>query len=413
MDSKDKNREREFSEYLDRLLAGEDAVFPEDMNDDMRSALEFARELAAQRSVPSPEFSTALKRDLLHRLTEMELEAQQNEKKRRFSGGMLGRTLATAVIVIALAAVGVFWFMGGFPAFHEPEPLPSPTPTSSPSPTMEPTTAPQPTAVPEPTAAPEPMPEPEPTTAPSPTQLPARYIEMAGEFDKETYLPGEPVTVEVSFTNITTKPFTITPFPPEIEVRSAGVHHDDVVYRFPAGDTLVKLQPGETATYPLTWDQRDGQGYQVPYGQYLFLVPSGGTLEDGRLLESIYILPAEGVIEKTFEVNESRTTGGVTITLKRTELTRSGPHFIAFNTDYRAPEPPPSMETVTAEYSIDGGPVRETGSVIAVSGGSEVDGYDYVWFMSIPVPSGTKELTFTITRFGDNDGPWEFTVPLE
>ena len=31
-----------------------------------------------------------------------------------------------------------------------------------------------------------------------------------------------------------------------------------------------------------------------------------------------------------------------------------------------------------------------------------------------PIPSDTKELTFIITRLGDDwEGPWEFKVPLE
>jgi hypothetical protein len=30
-----------------------------------------------------------------------------------------------------------------------------------------------------------------------------------------------------------------------------------------------------------------------------------------------------------------------------------------------------------------------------------------------PVPSDARKLTFTITRLGDWEGPWEFHVPLE
>jgi len=29
-----------------------------------------------------------------------------------------------------------------------------------------------------------------------------------------------------------------------------------------------------------------------------------------------------------------------------------------------------------------------------------------------PVPSDARELTFTITKFGDWQGPWEFHIPL-
>ena len=48
-----------------------------------------------------------------------------------------------------------------------------------------------------------------------------------------------------------------------------------------------------------------------------------------------------------------------------------------------------------------------------IGGGSNLKGQEYVWMMSIPVPKGTKELTFIITRFGDVEGPWEFKIPVE
>jgi hypothetical protein len=131
------------------------------------------------------------------------------------------------------------------------------------------------------------------------------------------------------------------------------------------------------------------------------------------MLGRIYILPEEGVIERTINVNESQVVGGITFTLERIELTASGPRFYAFNADYKEPERPPRLQTVYGKYSLDGGPVREAGSVTDVGGGSNLDGYQYVWFMSIPVPKGTKELTFVITSFGEWEGPWEFKVPLE
>ncbi|GAH44566.1 unnamed protein product, partial [marine sediment metagenome] len=163
----------------------------------------------------------------------------------------------------------------------------------------------------------------------------------------------------------------------------------------------------------LRWNQLDDQGKPVACGQYLFLVPGGGTLEDTKMLGLIYILPEEGVIERTIDVNESKTVGGITFTLKRVELTASGLRFYAFNADYRHPVSPPPLKSIIAEYSLDGGPVRQTGSALGASGGSNYDGYDYAWFMSIPVTKGTKELTFVITSFGDWEGPWEFKVPLE
>ena len=74
--------------------------------------------------------------------------------------------------------------------------------------------------------------------------------------------------------------------------------------------------------------------------------------------------------------------------------------------------PPPPMHETLAEYSFDGG-TREADSPCAVGGGSELEGAEYVWKFSAPVPNGTKELTFAITKFGDQEGPWEFHIPLQ
>ena len=76
MGSEDKNREREFSEYLDRILAGEDVPLTGDMSEEMCSALEFAREMVALRGSPSPSFQAELKQRLLHRMVEQEIQAQ-------------------------------------------------------------------------------------------------------------------------------------------------------------------------------------------------------------------------------------------------------------------------------------------------------------------------------------------------
>ncbi|MBA7668064.1 hypothetical protein ES703_76168 [subsurface metagenome] len=96
------------------------------------------------------------------------------------------------------------------------------------------------------------------------------------------------------------------------------------------------------------------------------------------------------------------------------ELTSSGPRFYAFSADYGPIAPADQMPTAPyAEYYLDNGPVREGDKVNIIGGGSNLDGQEYVWMMSIPVPKGTRELTFRITEFGGQEGPWEFKVPLE
>ena len=63
-----------------------------------------------------------------------------------------------------------------------------------------------------------------------------------------------------------------------------------------------------------------------------------------------------------------------------------------------------------AEYSLDGGPMKKAGR----SGiGFLENGMRHIWDNLDPIPSDAKELTFTITRFSEWEGPWEFTASLE
>ncbi len=351
----------------------------------MRENLRGALTAMTNEAVPSPQTWEKVR---------ARLETKES-RKGFLSRFTLGRVATASAAVVILIIAVVIWQFGGISELGAPPPAPAPAPAPTPAPTPEPT--------------PEPEPAPTPSLAPEPA---ARFIRIEASFDKETYLPGEEINVEISFTNITPGDYEISPFPPVVEVRTAGPPFNPV-YSFPSGASTVALLPGETVKHTLTWNQRDEQGQPVPYGQYLFLVPGGGTLEDARVLGSVLILPPEGVIERTINVNESKTVGGITFTLKRVELTTSGLSFYAFNADYGHPVSPPPLESIIAEYSLDGGPVCQAGSVLGASGGSNLDGYDYVWFMSIPVPKGTKELTFTITSFGDWEGPWEFRIPLE
>ena len=61
------------------------------------------------------------------------------------------------------------------------------------------------------------------------------------------------------------------------------------------------------------------------------------------------VLPPEGVMEKTIEVNQSQTVNGIEVTLQRIELTSTGMTVYAFNTPpgYSLPPgqplPAPSM----------------------------------------------------------------------
>ena len=140
------------------------------------------------------------------------------------------------------------------------------------------------------------------------------------------------------------------------------------------------------------------------------------SLSFGRYV-SLLILPAEGVIERTIEVNESLTVNNITFTLERVELTATEARFYASNTppkDYKPKRPqslpPPKGYDAIAEYRLDNGPVKKAGT----SGVRYLlNGMEHIWDMLDPVPKGTKEITFVITELGDWEGPWEFRVPLD
>ncbi len=260
---------------------------------------------------------------------------------------------------------------------------------------------------------PQPAPSSSPSIHPSPAPMPVKYIKMEAAFDKDTYVPREEIGIELSFTNITSGPYEISPFPPLVEVRADG-KRDNIVHTFAAGSSNTTVQPGETTKHTLVWNQQDEQGQQVAYGYYDFLIPGGGTLEDKAIVGGIHILPSEGIIEKTINVGKSQTVNGISVTLNRVELTSSGPRFYAFSADYGQFPTPDKMPPVPyAEYYLDNGPVREGDKVNIIGGGSNLKGQEYVWMMSIPVPNGTRELTFIITEFGGQEGPWEFKIPLE
>jgi len=259
----------------------------------------------------------------------------------------------------------------------------------------------------------QPPPPLSPSIHPSPAPRSAKYIKMEAAFDKDNYPPGDEINIELSFTNITSEPYEISPFPPLVEVRADGMR-DRVVYTFSAGSGNVTVQSEEAIAHTLVWDQQDEQGQQVAYGYYDFYIPGGGTLEDKAIVGGIHVLPPEGIIEKTINVGKSHTVNGITVTLNRVELTPSGPRFYAFSADFGQLTTPDKMPPAPyAEYYLDNGTVREEDKVNIIGGGSNLEGQEYVWMMSMPVPKGTKELTFIITEFGGQEGPWEFKIPLE
>ena len=112
---KDKVNEKQFIEYLDRLLAGQEITLGADVSPEVRSALEHAQKMLAFRQEPSPEFRVELRNKLLRQVYEK--QAAPREAVRGFPLRPVLVGLASTVAVLLLAFVGVlFLFRGGAPS---------------------------------------------------------------------------------------------------------------------------------------------------------------------------------------------------------------------------------------------------------------------------------------------------------
>ena len=410
------NIEKNYTEYLDRLLAGEEVVTGEDVDEDLREILDFARKMMSLGNEPSPAFRAELKRKLLRKLAEEEATARKSGEEsgfrqrltQFFPSSPLWRIVSSAAVVVIIVFAAAVWYFGGFGP--SPAPIPAPTPTPSPAPAPTPTPTPMPT----------------PTPAPVPTPLPT--LQVSAIPTQDSYLPGEEVDIEFSFTNTDSEPITVTPFPPEIQIMLPRPY--EAVRSFTSGEQELMLKPGERMTYNLTWDQRDENEKQVTPGWYYVDVKDITATRDtwttqwsfGTVAKLLIRFP-QGAMERSFNINQSQAVNGLTITLKRVELTATGARFYAFTIPpgYSPPEqpepvippmphpPPPEMVPVHAEYTIDG--VTKDAGYSGI--GSEDDGIRLIWDDLDPVPADAEGLTFTITHFGDIEGRWEFKIPLE
>lgn len=111
------------------------------------------------------------------------------------------------------------------------------------------------------------------------------------------------------------------------------------------------------------WDQKDTNGEQVPPGWYdiTWKPPDAPKPTDGKIglgsSAMVLIQYPQSAMEKTIEVNESRTVNDITVTLECVELTSREMKVYAFVTQ---PDYPPTVQSspfrnAATEYRIDGG----------------------------------------------------------
>lgn len=436
--------EKEFSENIDRILAGEEVKPDTSRGEDYRTALDFVRKMASLRRAPSPVFKARLEESLLRKLSER--EAKQG-LFRKFLVSKPAWGVVTATLVVFLAVMATLWGYG--PIGRVPQQPSAPETTTAPT-VAAPAPAPAPVATPAP--SPVPAPSPKPTSTPTPTPAPTTkavpatslaalpLLEVTGSPDKSSYRPEENIGIRLSFTNDDAESLIVSPFPPQIDIFStASLQSVRETRLLQGGDGELLLRPGEARTYDFTWNQRDDSGRQVSPGWYSVHVTGKVRKESqktavpiGEQETRVLIQYRQGAMEKNIEVNQSRAVTSLpfvskqgeqlielTITLEQVELRTDGARFVAFASSpvYSLPQgaaeaPPEWRRPFTVEYSTDGA-VKNGGlaEMTFLDSGIWLRwGYDTA---IDPIPSDARMLTLTITSFGDWHGPWEFSVPLK
>jgi len=390
--------DKEFSEAIDRMLAGEKIEPYADMPDDYREAIDFAQKLIELKGVPRPSFEAQLKDSLLSKLSEME---RKRTKGKRFWEMLrylipqrpLWRAVAASLVVVIVAG-GVIWGTGIL------------TPPSAPPP------------------------------CPGPNRFPELQIEIV--VAKSEYMPGEKVKIEVWFRNISSQPFTIKSFPPAVQISQCRINSQSkkrdykVIWSSSAGSAEQVLKPEKMLKHTVIWKQEDLNGEKVTPGWYFVgLEPVQTDVRYSKPLERFLIQYPQGAIEETIEVNKSQTVNGVTITLKRVELSSQAVKFWIYSEppEYAGFEITPSGEPgpfnepdwmplgVWGHYQLDDGPIWD--ACLSTSGEPYICAFGTKSVKCIldeqlaPIPKGTKELTFIITEYFKWQGPWEFHILLQ
>lgn len=407
--AREDDREKAFSELVDRLLAGEETGLGREADDNYRAAVDFAYRLARLGRDPSSEFAARLKDRLLRQLEQEAVEVRQLGWWERLRGLIVEspawRT-AVATAAVALVAVGVLWGSGLLtgPAGQAPAEAPAPRAAEVPEEQAE--------------AALTAPPEEEGTGVPLQVELLSPQAQVVPQ--------GETVEIELSFKNLGSEAVALTPYPPAVEV-----------LRPPEGEAVLTIEPGQgrleipasqARSYTVSWGQMNDAGEQVEPGWYELYVVNSGLYKGELLLEPdvgvglvgrVLVQYPQGTLQKAIELDETKVVGDVCVTLERLEL-REDRLMIearAVPPDYSRYEgsgdlPPPEWGPARAEYVVDG-ELKQAG----VSGVRlEPEGVHLRWggvppYLD-PVPAGADTVVVRVLSVGRWHGPWEFSVPL-
>ncbi len=122
--------------------------------------------------------------------------------------------------------------------------------------------------------------------------------------DKLAYRLGEPVQITVTVTNTTDAPLTLyfdtscQAFFAVEDASGATVYNLELHVGCLTIPTEITLQPGQSQSYPFTWNQVDDGGAPIPPGNYVIrsIIPSTPALTEGSVAVPIG-LPAVATVE--------------------------------------------------------------------------------------------------------------------
>lgn len=242
---------RDFSEQIDRLLAGQDIKTEGQTDDDLRTALVFAKKMTMLRTAPSPAFEASLGERLLQKLEAREVQ-KRSWLSRLIFQQPIWQAAAAAVIVIIIGSV--LWVTGVFNS-SRPNTVMPPAPTPAVTVPAATTAAPTSTTLPIST-----------TSVPPATLIPGVFLKVSASTDKTVYAPGEAVVIDVTLQNTGSQTLPIAKYPPILSLMDAATGQP--VYTFDAGSGSANLAPNASISYTETWHQQNARGGTVIPGSY-------------------------------------------------------------------------------------------------------------------------------------------------
>jgi anti-sigma-K factor RskA len=214
--SRQSDRERLFSENVDRILAGESPAPNIEMDTDFRTALDFATRMAGLAPSLRPEFQDELQVKLRDRLAELEEKARIKSHSGRLLRWIRQPAWQVMAGVVVLFIIGVvLWIAGVF--------------------------------------------QPQTVTTPS-------ILGVTAATSKSEYSVGEDVGIRVRLKNITSTTLTIKKYPPILSVMDSDTGQP--VYTTIPGESTIVLAAGMETSFNVQWDQRNAIGLFVSPGRY-------------------------------------------------------------------------------------------------------------------------------------------------